>query len=46
MDLGEITLRSGGKSITIKTSNTRKDKCYMLEWKDKEVVPPTPVQEV
>ncbi|KAK2456507.1 hypothetical protein QL285_003867 [Trifolium repens] len=45
MDLGKITLRSGGKSITVKTFNTGKDKCYMLEWKDREATPPTPDQE-
>ncbi|KAK2409656.1 hypothetical protein QL285_045071 [Trifolium repens] len=47
MDLGKITLRSGGKqSITVKTFNAGKDKCYMLEWKDREATPPTPDQEV
>ncbi|WJX28206.1 hypothetical protein P8452_16955 [Trifolium repens] len=46
MDLAEITLRSGGKTTTIKTSNATKDKCYMLEWRDKEATPPTPVQEI
>ncbi|KAK2350298.1 hypothetical protein QL285_098351 [Trifolium repens] len=46
MDLAEITLRSGGKSTTIKTSNVTKDECYMLEWKYREATPPTPVQDV
>ncbi|KAK2382422.1 hypothetical protein QL285_069958 [Trifolium repens] len=46
MNLGEITLRSGGKSITVKISNAGKDKCFMLEWKDREATPPTPTQEV
>ncbi|KAK2409318.1 hypothetical protein QL285_044752 [Trifolium repens] len=46
MDLGKITLRSGGKSTTVKTFNAGKDKCFMLEWKDREATPPTPDQEV
>jgi hypothetical protein len=46
MNLGEITLRSGGKSIIVKTFNAGKDKCFMLEWKDREAAPPTPTQEV
>ncbi|KAK2381684.1 hypothetical protein QL285_069275 [Trifolium repens] len=46
MDLAEITLRSGVKSTTIKTSNATKDKCYMLEWKQEKATPPTPVQEI
>ncbi|KAK2428124.1 putative mitochondrial protein [Trifolium repens] len=46
MNLGEITLRSGGKSTTVKTFNAGKEKCFMLEWKDKEATPPTPDQEV
>ncbi|KAK2443350.1 hypothetical protein QL285_014462 [Trifolium repens] len=46
MNLGEITLRSGGKSTTVKTFNAGKEKCFMLEWKDKKATPPTPVQEV
>ncbi|WJX73343.1 hypothetical protein P8452_57136 [Trifolium repens] len=46
MDLAEITLRMGVKATTIKTSNTGKDKCFMLEWKDREAKPPTPTQEV
>ncbi|KAK2410269.1 hypothetical protein QL285_045643 [Trifolium repens] len=45
-NLGEITLRSGGKSTTVKTFNAGKEKCFMLEWKDREATPPTPDQEV
>ncbi|KAK2429308.1 hypothetical protein QL285_027758 [Trifolium repens] len=46
MDLAEITLRMGVKATTIKTSSTGKDKCFMLEWKDREATPPTSAQEV
>ncbi|KAK2370020.1 hypothetical protein QL285_083108 [Trifolium repens] len=46
MNLGEITLRSGGKSTTVKTFNAGKEKCFMLEWKDRKATPPTPTQEV
>ncbi|KAK2429309.1 hypothetical protein QL285_027759 [Trifolium repens] len=46
MDLAEITPRMGVKATTIKTSNTGKDKCFMLEWNDREATPPTPTQEV
>ncbi|WJX72914.1 hypothetical protein P8452_56749 [Trifolium repens] len=46
MDLAEITLRMGVKTTTIKTSNTGKDKCFMLKWRDREATPPTPTQEV
>ncbi|KAK2436550.1 hypothetical protein QL285_021538 [Trifolium repens] len=46
VELAELTLRSGEEVRTLKASRTKKDKCYMLEWKDKEATPPTPVQEV
>ncbi|KAK2443970.1 hypothetical protein QL285_015032 [Trifolium repens] len=46
MNLGEITLRSGGKSTTVNLFNAGKEKCFMLEWKDREATPPTPDQEV
>ncbi|WJX51934.1 hypothetical protein P8452_38090 [Trifolium repens] len=46
VELAELTLRSGEEKRTIKTSNATKDKCYMLEWKDREATPPTPAQEV
>ncbi|KAK2436513.1 hypothetical protein QL285_021502 [Trifolium repens] len=46
MDLAEMTLRSRGRATIVKTSNTMKDKCYMLDWKEREAIPPTPVQEI
>ncbi|WJX89678.1 hypothetical protein P8452_71654 [Trifolium repens] len=46
VELAELTLRSGEKERTIKASRTRREVCYMLEWKDREATPPTPVQEV
>ncbi|KAK2375580.1 hypothetical protein QL285_076465 [Trifolium repens] len=46
MNLGEITLRSGSKSTTVKTFNAGKEKCFMLEWKDRKTTPQTPTQEV
>jgi hypothetical protein len=33
-----MTLRSGGKTTTIKTSKTRKDECYKLEWRERKEV--------
>ena len=44
MNLGEITLRSGGKSTTVKAFNAGKEKCFMLEWKDRKATPLTPTQ--
>ncbi|KAK2427689.1 hypothetical protein QL285_026252 [Trifolium repens] len=46
VELAELTLRSGAEERTIKASRTRREVCYMLEWKDKEATPPTPDQEV
>jgi hypothetical protein len=46
MDLAEMTLRNGRNATTIKTSKTKKDECYMLEWKDRKATPPTSAQEV
>ncbi|KAK2435513.1 hypothetical protein QL285_020566 [Trifolium repens] len=46
MNLGEITLRSGGKSTTVKTFNAGKYKCFMLEWKDRDATPLTTVWQV
>ncbi|KAK2375881.1 hypothetical protein QL285_076737 [Trifolium repens] len=42
----ELTLRSGEEKRTIKASRTKREVCYMLEWKDIEATPPTPAQEV
>ncbi|WJX89261.1 hypothetical protein P8452_71273 [Trifolium repens] len=42
----ELTLRSGEEERIIKPSRTRREKCFMLEWKDREATPPTPDQEV
>ncbi|KAK2435592.1 hypothetical protein QL285_020639 [Trifolium repens] len=46
VELAELTLRSGAEERTIKTSKTKREVCFMLEWKDKEATPPTPIQEV
>ncbi|KAK2423895.1 hypothetical protein QL285_034314 [Trifolium repens] len=46
MNLGEITLRSGGKSTTVKNFNAGREICFMLEWKDREATQPTPDPEV
>ncbi|KAK2421769.1 hypothetical protein QL285_032361 [Trifolium repens] len=46
VELAELTLRSGAEERTIKTSKTKREVCFMLEWKDKEATPPTPDQEV
>ena len=46
VELAELTLRSGAEERTIKASKSRREVCYMLEWKDKEATPPTPDQEV
>ncbi|KAK2416143.1 hypothetical protein QL285_038565 [Trifolium repens] len=46
VELAELTLRSGAEERTIKASKTRREVCYMLEWKDREATPPTPDQEV
>ncbi|KAK2449873.1 hypothetical protein QL285_009028 [Trifolium repens] len=46
VELVELTLRNGEQERTIKTSKNKRELCYMLEWKDKEATPATPVQEV
>ncbi|KAK2421335.1 hypothetical protein QL285_031976 [Trifolium repens] len=46
VELAELTLRSGEEKKTIKASKTKREKCFMLEWKDREATPPTPTQEV
>jgi hypothetical protein len=46
VELAELIIRSGEKERTIKASRTKREICYMLDWKDREATPPTPVQEV
>ncbi|KAK2396576.1 hypothetical protein QL285_058224 [Trifolium repens] len=46
VELAELTLRIGEEKKTIKASRTKREVCYMLEWKDREATPPTPTQEV
>ncbi|WJX12552.1 hypothetical protein P8452_03042 [Trifolium repens] len=46
VELAELTLRSGAEERIIKTSKTKREVCFMLEWKDREATPPTPVQEL
>ncbi|KAK2444144.1 hypothetical protein QL285_015197 [Trifolium repens] len=45
VELAELTLRSEEEVRTIKASRTKREVCYMLEWKDGDATPPTPVQE-
>ncbi|KAK2374877.1 hypothetical protein QL285_075810 [Trifolium repens] len=42
VESAELTLRSGEEERTIKTSKTKREVCFMLEWKDREATPPTP----
>ncbi|KAK2396221.1 hypothetical protein QL285_057884 [Trifolium repens] len=42
----ELTLRSGEEERTIKTSKTKREVCFVLEWKDREATLPTPTQKV
>jgi hypothetical protein len=44
VELAELTLRSGEEKRTIKASRTKREVCYMLEWKDRKATPPTPAQ--
>ncbi|KAK2374241.1 hypothetical protein QL285_075217 [Trifolium repens] len=46
VESAKLTLRSGEEERTIKTSKTKREVCFMLEWKDREATPPTPTQEV
>ncbi|KAK2456520.1 hypothetical protein QL285_003880 [Trifolium repens] len=46
VELAELTLRSGEEVRTIKSSRTKREVCYMLEWKDREATPLTLAQEV
>ncbi|KAK2456396.1 hypothetical protein QL285_003767 [Trifolium repens] len=46
VELAELTLRSGAEERTIKACRTKREVCFMLEWKDRKATPPTPDQEV
>ncbi|KAK2381540.1 hypothetical protein QL285_069131 [Trifolium repens] len=46
VELAELTLRSGDEVRNIYASRTKREDCYMLEWKEEKATPLTSAQEV